>query len=35
MGRSENAIHALQHRGRRRLRTELERLQAAPVALAA
>jgi RNA polymerase sigma-70 factor, ECF subfamily len=35
MGRTENAIHALQHRGRRRLRSELERLQAAPVALAA
>ena len=35
MGRSENAVHALQHRGRRRLRSELERLDAAPTALAA
>jgi len=35
MGRSENAIHALQHRGRRRLRTELESLEARPVAMAA
>ena len=35
MGRSENAIHALQHRGRRRLRTELEQLGAAPSAMAA
>lgn len=35
MGRTENAVHALQHRGRRRLRTELQRLDAAPVALAA
>ena len=35
MGRSENAIHALQHRGRRRLRSELEQLGAAPVARAA
>ncbi len=35
MGRSENAIHALQHRGRRRLRTELESLDARPVAMAA
>jgi RNA polymerase sigma-70 factor, ECF subfamily len=35
MGRSENAVHALQHRGRRRLRSELERLDAAPAALAA
>jgi RNA polymerase sigma-70 factor (ECF subfamily) len=30
LGRSENAIHALQHRGRRRLRQELIRLEAAP-----
>ena len=35
MGRSENAIHALQHRGRRRLQTELELLEARPTALAA
>ena len=35
MGRSENAIHAIQHRGRQRLRTELEQLGAGPVALAA
>ena len=35
MGRTENAVHALQHRGRRRLRTELERLGAAPAVLAA
>ena len=35
MGRSENAIHALQHRGRRRLRSELEQLGAGPVARAA
>jgi RNA polymerase sigma-70 factor (ECF subfamily) len=34
MGRTENAVHALQHRGRRRLRTELERLDAAPAAAA-
>jgi RNA polymerase sigma-70 factor (ECF subfamily) len=30
LGRSENAVHALQHRGRRRLRHELIRLEAAP-----
>jgi RNA polymerase sigma-70 factor (ECF subfamily) len=35
MGRTENAIHALQHRGRRRLRVELERLDAAPLVMAA
>jgi RNA polymerase sigma-70 factor (ECF subfamily) len=35
MGRSENAVHALQHRGRRRLCSELERLEAAPAAVAA
>jgi RNA polymerase sigma-70 factor (ECF subfamily) len=35
LGRTENAVHALQHRGRRRLRTELERLEAAPLAMAA
>ena len=35
LGRSENAVHALQHRGRRRLQAELVRLEAAPVAAAA
>jgi RNA polymerase sigma-70 factor (ECF subfamily) len=30
LGRSEPAIHALQHKGRRRLREELVRLEAAP-----
>ena len=37
MGRSEDAIHGLQHRGRRRLRRELTRIQdeAAPLPLAA
>jgi len=35
LGRSESAINALQHRGRRRLRGELTRLQAAPSAMAA
>jgi len=33
MGRSEDAIHGLQHRGRRTLRKELQRLEAAPAAL--
>jgi RNA polymerase sigma-70 factor (ECF subfamily) len=33
MGRSEDAVHGLQHRGRRTLRLELERLEAAPAAL--
>ena len=32
LGRTERAIHALQHRGRRRLRDELKRLGAAPSA---
>jgi RNA polymerase sigma-70 factor, ECF subfamily len=35
LGRSEPAIHALQHRGRRQLRTELVRLEAGPVTRAA
>ena len=35
LGRTESAVHALQHRGRRRLRAELVRLEAAPVAAAA
>jgi RNA polymerase sigma-70 factor (ECF subfamily) len=35
MGRSENAVHALQHRGRRKLQAELVRLEAAPAAAAA
>lgn len=35
LGRSEPAINALQHRGRRRLRLELTRLEAAPSARAA
>jgi RNA polymerase sigma-70 factor, ECF subfamily len=34
MGRTEHAIHALQHRGRRTLRAELTRLHAAPAARA-
>jgi RNA polymerase sigma-70 factor, ECF subfamily len=33
MGRSEDAIHGLQHRGRRTLRKELQRLDSAPSAL--
>lgn len=33
IGRSEDAVHGLQHRGRRALRSELTRLQAAPTAL--
>src|SRR5215218_7376539 len=33
MGRSEDAVHGLQHRGRRRLRRELQRLDGAPAAL--
>jgi RNA polymerase sigma-70 factor, ECF subfamily len=32
MGRSEDAIHGLQHRGRRTLRKELQRLESAPAA---
>jgi RNA polymerase sigma-70 factor (ECF subfamily) len=35
MNRSEDAIHGLQHRGRRTLRTELTRTQAAPTTLRA
>lgn len=35
LGRSEPAIHALQHKGRRRLRAELARLEAAPMVRAA
>jgi RNA polymerase sigma-70 factor, ECF subfamily len=35
LGRTEDAVHALQHRGRRRLREELTLRGAAPVALAA
>jgi RNA polymerase sigma-70 factor (ECF subfamily) len=31
LGRSENSIHGLHHRGRRALRTELRRLHCAPV----
>ena len=30
LGRSENAVHGLQHRGRRRLRAELRRIQEEP-----
>jgi RNA polymerase sigma-70 factor (ECF subfamily) len=33
MSRSEDAIHGLQHRGRRTLRKELQRLESAPAAL--
>ena len=33
IGRSEDAVHGLQHRGRRALRTELTRLDSAPAAL--
>jgi RNA polymerase sigma-70 factor (ECF subfamily) len=35
IGRSEDAVHGLQHRGRRALRTELTRLDSAPTALKA
>jgi len=35
LGRSEPAVHALQHKGRRRVREELVRLQAAPAVRAA
>lgn len=35
LGRSELAVHALQHKGRRRLREELVRLEAAPTVHAA
>ena len=34
LGRSEDSVHGLQHRGRRRLRRELERIQHHPPALA-
>jgi RNA polymerase sigma-70 factor (ECF subfamily) len=34
MGRSPDAVHALQHRARRALRRELTRMQAAPMAVA-
>ena len=33
LGRSEDAVHGLQHRGRRRLRRELRRIEEAPEAL--
>lgn len=32
LGRSEDAVHGLQHRGRRRLRAEMQRIQALPLA---
>jgi RNA polymerase sigma-70 factor (ECF subfamily) len=32
MGRSEDAVHGLQHRGRRSLRKEMQRIQALPLA---
>jgi len=35
IGRSEDAVHGLQHRGRRSLRAELTRLESAPAALKA
>jgi RNA polymerase sigma-70 factor, ECF subfamily len=35
LGRSEPAVHALQHKGRRRMREELVRLHAAPTVRAA
>jgi RNA polymerase sigma-70 factor, ECF subfamily len=35
LGRTEDAVHALQHRGRRRLREQLALLGSAPAALAA
>jgi RNA polymerase sigma-70 factor (ECF subfamily) len=35
MDRSEDAVHGLQHRGRRTLRKELQRLESAPAALRA
>jgi RNA polymerase sigma-70 factor, ECF subfamily len=35
LGRTEPAVHALQHKGRRRLREELTRLEAAPTVRAA
>src|SRR5215213_1003041 len=33
MGRSEDAVHGLQHRGRRRLRSEMQRIQSEPAEL--
>jgi RNA polymerase sigma-70 factor (ECF subfamily) len=33
LGRSEDAVHGLQHRGRRSLRREMQRIQAGPEAL--
>ena len=33
LGRTEDAIHGLQHRGRRRLRRELKRIQEEPATL--
>ena len=35
IGRTEDAVHGLQHRGRRAVKAELERLGAAPAAMAA
>jgi RNA polymerase sigma-70 factor (ECF subfamily) len=35
LGRSEDAVHGLQHRGRRRLRREMQRIQDEPLPLAA
>jgi RNA polymerase sigma-70 factor (ECF subfamily) len=35
IGRTEDAVHGLQHRGRRAVRAELERLGAAPAAMTA
>ena len=35
IGRSEDAVHGLQHRGRRSLRAELTRLESAPAAMSA
>jgi RNA polymerase sigma-70 factor (ECF subfamily) len=32
MGRSEDAVHGLQHRGRRSLRREMQRIEAPPIA---
>jgi len=34
IGRTEDAVHGLQHRGRRAMQSELQRLQAAPAAVA-
>lgn len=34
LGRTEDAVHGLQHRGRRAMQSELTRLQAAPAAVA-